>query len=192
VRLAKERRWSAVLIAAFDSTVAVTTGITALATVLAAALGYLGGRESKKVARVQAEAQLNQLREERTLADREARGQLYREFLDVERGLDTLLSAGEPITAERFYGWVDEYQKRFNAVLLFGVQDVSSSLEQFGPLRRELYFGLHHADPNFEERLREVAAQSDKERRERRHALVDEMRRDVAPDSKPVLWPSGV
>jgi len=180
------------LIGAFDSTVVMTTGITAVATVLGATLGYLGGRESKKVARVQAEAELEKLEKARTLADREARGQVYREFLDVERGLDTFLFRDDPITDDAFFHWVDEYQKRFNAVLLFGVQDVGSSLERFGPVRRERFFSLQRPGGDFNERVRAAAEESEKERREGRHELVDAMRRDVAPDSKPIVWPPGV
>jgi molecular chaperone DnaK (HSP70) len=176
------------VIAAFDWTVVVT----AVTTLVAAGIGYLAGAAA---ARIQARAQLEQLKWERAEAQRQARQRVYADFLNAANGILTLTEHEEPITGDRFYAWLDDYTKRYNALLLLGVQEVSSFLTTFGPIQRDLFERLRqsseqlrHADASvdkettFDRAVREACNESEQQRRDGIHELVNIMRCDVAPD----------
>jgi hypothetical protein len=175
------------VVAALDWTVFVT----AVSTLAVAGVGAFAG---SRAMRIQTKGQLDQLRWERAEAERQARARIYVDFLNATYGLLTLTERQETITQDRFFAWVDDYTKCYNALLLAGVKDVSKSLTEFGPIQRGLFETLSQSfvqlrksdaiidDQAFDGVVRQASKASETERRDGIHRLVNIMRADVAPE----------
>jgi hypothetical protein len=86
-------------------------------------------------------------------------------------------------------------------LLLLGVQEASSFLTTFGPIQRDLFERptqslkqLEHSDAKvdhnaaFDQAVRAACRDSEQQRRDGIHELVNVMRADVAPSGGPVYY----
>lgn len=173
-----------------------TAVVTAISTLIAAAVGFVAGAYA---ARVQAQAQLEQLKWERSEAERQARQRVYLDFLNAANEIVTLTERRELITSDRFFVWLRTYTAKYNALLIAGHSEVSRFLTGFGPIQRTLFEQLRetfvemkrsdeslHDEEAFDKAVRAAARRSQEQRRQGMHELINIMRSDVAPGGAPV------
>jgi hypothetical protein len=172
------------LVASTDWTVIGTAAVTASATIVMAILGYLGGTR----------LELTKTREERSAANRQARAQVYVDFLNAERGLESMTASNQLITKDAFEDWATRYTERYNGALLFGAETVRERTGSFHPTDRAEFERLRDLEnpdeDDFNCQVREGERQSRAVRRKDRQLLIDAMREDIGLASSR-RWPSG-
>ena len=163
------------LVGASDATVVATAAISATAALGAAFLAYLGGARQER----------KRVREGQTEAARQARGQIYVDFLNTERELETMTALSRRIDKDRFEEWAKVYTERHNSALLLGTEAVRTAVLNFHPIQLDMFQALRDKagdiDPTaFDAEVRGAERQSREDRREAREKLIAAMREDVA------------
>ena len=115
---------------------AAVTGATA---VLVGLLGYLGTRHSVDATVRQAELDADRGRAQRLDDARERRAGFYRDLVATERRLWALDLFPEPMSAEAFAEWYEEWHRVTTPVLLHGTVEVCAAVQDLSEIFTDIW-----------------------------------------------------
>jgi hypothetical protein len=183
-----------------DWTTVAVAGISAGAGVVGGVLGFYGARLQARTGLAQAQlqasvgirqadAETQRLREQLAETHLTNRQGAYHQFLNHERRLAKLFEHGSPpIEPEAWSAWQDEFLNLFNALILFGTEEVRDEVADFRRLVSRFTFDffkrIDDKKEPFEVAIRHEYGNYFEPIWEARERVANAMRNDVAPERR--------
>lgn len=168
-------------------TVVAAAGITGATAVVVGLLAYLGARLAARSTVAQVEAERDRHREEMIRQVIDVRRAMYHDFLVAERRIYPVVHGDEP-TIAGMRDWVFTLNEHLAKLLVGAPENVAGVATQLHNACGDMYQGALalHEDENDTEPFSHAITRW----RTVRRSLIDEMRRDAAPDERAFDWPA--